>query len=131
MKLEFIYLAATILKLVLLVQYHGGQSSTLQRTGYASELNVLSNKSNPHWTYRIHQNSNCTCGNSIYGIISCINDKSPVYVLSCHCMSLNRWGKAVEGKCPYLCTNNFRTLIKDTSDLRNGQICKKEIATSK
>ena len=131
MKLEFVYLAATIFKLVLLIQYHGGQSSPLQHSEFASEYNRLSNNSNqqpcPHWTYRTHQNSNCTCGNNINGVISCTNDKSPVYVLSCHCMSLNRWGEAVEGQCPYLCTNNFHTVVKDTNDLRNGRICNKKI----
>lgn len=42
-------------------------------------------------------------------------------------MSLSHWGEAVEGTCPYLCTNNFRTVVKDNGDLQNGRICNKEI----
>ena len=122
----------TAIIFVLLVQNHEGYSSTtLQRSKPASEHNVLGESSNqnpcPHWTYRTHQNSNCTCGNSIFGVVTCTNDKSPVYVLSCHCMSLNHWGEAVEGMCPYLCTNNFHTIVKDTGDLQNGRICNKKI----
>ena len=61
----------------------------------------------PHWTYHTPRNSSCRCGDSIYGVVKCTDDKSPVYVLSCHCMTLSDWGTVVEGICPYLCINGY------------------------
>ena len=126
MKIQ-VYFTTAILEL--LAQCSVSQSSILQ---HSSENTVLGNdsiqKACPHWTYRTHQNSNCTCGNSIFGIVSCKDAKSPVYLLTCHCMSLNHWGEVVEGMCPYLCTNHFHTVVgTNSSDLHYGNICNKVI----
>ena len=120
----------TIMVFVLLVKYSECQDSTLQHSRFASDHKVFRNNSSkekvcPHWTYHTPRNSSCRCGDSIFGVIKCTDDKSPVYVLSCHCMTLSDWGTVVEGICPYLCTNNFQTVIHDNRDLHNGHICNK------
>ena len=121
--------------LVLLVKYSECQGSTLQCSRSALYLNVFNNSSKekvcPHWTYCTPGNSSCSCGDSIYGVVKCIDDKSPVYVLSCHCMILSDRGTVVEGMCPYLCTNNFQTVIRDNRDLRNGRTCNKIISQNR
>ena len=93
----------------------------------------------PPWKYHKY-NSSCVCGPSIHNIVDCEDNRSTVYLLSCHCMSHKANGNndtaVVVGACPYLYTNYFYTTIYADTNLstlcngdvhqnRQGQMCRK------
>ena len=83
-------------------------------------------KSCPHWTYRKYHNSSCICGNKLLEVVQCVDDKSPVKLATCHCMSRSEskeYDGVIEGVCPYLCTNHFFTNITKDIDFQTEDIC--------
>ena len=112
-----------------------------------SKFNV---SSCPPWTYHRNNDSHCTCGDSINGIVLCNEShRGPwcpsskdvplsVCLMNCHCMSYSeRFDAVIMGECPYLCTGYYHyhipTHVKKLNTTcstvvpqnRTGQLCGK------
>ena len=121
------------------------QKQLITRLSVNSTSNDLEYKSNhkwptcPPWMYHKYHNSSCVCGSAIHDIVDCevSNQSTIILLMFCHCMSYSDSGDGdtvVIGACPYLCTNNFHTIIYDYTNLttlcdrdihqnRQGQMC--------
>ena len=76
----------------------------------------------PPWFVRT--NGNCTCGNSLHGIVSCSKDQHPeVHLKLCYCMTMDQHGgSVVVGACRYACVNALHWYRNET--LLDIKICK-------
>ena len=106
----------------------------------------------PPWTYHKSGDSNCTCGDSVNGVVLCNksdhmhrpwcpsskDEPLSVCLLTCHCMSYSeKFDTIIMGECPYLCTSSYYYRIPTLPDRlnttctsvvpqnRTGQLCSK------
>ena len=105
--------------------------------GAGTYQGVNYNDSCSFWKYDKYQNSSCECGDRIHGVVTCRNDQSTVYLLTCHCMSYSDHGDMIlVGACVYHCTNQFYMKVtkhanlndlcnSDVQQNREGQMCGK------
>ena len=84
----------------------------------------------------IWKNSNCTCGSSLGGVVTCQDDPASITLEACYCMTVDETTEetAVVGSCPYTCAALERWYSNKTElDYRvcrevwkrTGQLCSK------
>ena len=63
----------------------------------------------PPWFIVERSESNCTCGNSIGGIISCHDGHTPgLEIKYCYCMTSDQLNATLLGSCSYTCPSGAR-----------------------
>ena len=104
--------------------------STQPQAGQSLNIATKSNCSKP-WFVTHDNETKCTCGSSLGGIITCSD--SSVAIVPCYCMTVDEdTNKTAVGSCPYACVercrwNSNRTLLNEhmcrKTWKRTGRLC--------